>query len=61
VRPQNHYDNGIKLLDTIVEYKDDEDFDVAQASALAQAATAQFVGGLLKFLLELDPYVFLRG
>lgn len=59
--PKDHYDNGVKLLDTISEHKDDEAFDVTQATALAQAAQAQFLGGLFKFLLDLDPYIFLRG
>lgn len=61
MRPQDHYDHGVRLLDTIVEHKNDESFDVPQAAVLAQAAQAQFLGGLLKFLLDMDPYIFLRG
>lgn len=59
MRPREHYDAGVRLLDTIIEHKDDEFFDVPQATALAQVAQAQFLGGLLSFLLEMNPYVFL--
>jgi hypothetical protein len=59
MKPEDHYKVGVNLLKYIEDNASEDDFDVANASVLAQSATAEALLGLLKFLINIGPYAFL--
>jgi len=52
MRPQEHYSTGEHCMRLIQEHKDDPDFTPANASLLAECATAHALLGLLKFQIN---------